>query len=79
MWTAIDSSVLWSIFRGEAGARALVDLLVAIRRDSVLILCDIVFAEIAPFFRDLDDLGSKLESLGVEYGCDRSSECVRCG
>ena len=57
--------MLWSIFTGEAEARAWVDLLVAICRKPVLILCNIVFAEIAPFFRDLDDLGSKLESLVV--------------
>lgn len=74
MLTAIDSSVLWSIFRGEDDARAWVDLLVAARRESSLIICDIVFAEIAPFFRNLEDLDSRLESLGVEYDAiDRAS------
>jgi predicted nucleic acid-binding protein len=32
-----------------------------------LIIYDIVFAEIAPFFRNLEDLHSRLEALGVEY------------
>lgn len=67
MRTAIDSSVLWSIFKGEIDAQAWVDLLVAARRESRLIVCDIVFAEIAPLFPRLADLNSKLESLGVEY------------
>ena len=67
MRTAIDSSVLWSIFRGESDARAWVALLVEARRESALIVCDIVFAEIAPFFHSLEDLDSRLESLGVEF------------
>jgi predicted nucleic acid-binding protein len=67
MRTAIDSSVLWSIFRGESDAEAWVDLLVAARRESGLIICDVVFAEISPFFHSIKDLDSRLESLGVEY------------
>ncbi len=67
MPTAVDSSVLWSVFRDEPDARSWVDLLVEARRESRLILCDVVFAEIAPFFRDLEDLHSRLEALGVEY------------
>jgi predicted nucleic acid-binding protein len=74
MRTAIDSSVLWSVFRGESDARAWVDLLVAARRESGLVVCDVVFAEIAPFFRRVEELNSKLESLGVEYDAiDRAS------
>ena len=67
MRTAIDSSVLWSIFKGERDARDWVSLLVSARRESNLIVCDIVFAEIAPLFRNLADLDSRLEALGVEY------------
>ena len=67
MRTAIDSSVLWSIFKGESDARAWVDLLMAARRESRLIVCGIVFAEIAPLFASLQDLVSRLESLGIEY------------
>jgi predicted nucleic acid-binding protein len=67
MRTAIDSSVLWSIFRGESDAEAWVDLLVVARRESALVVCDVVFAEISPFFHSIEDLNSRLESLGVEY------------
>jgi predicted nucleic acid-binding protein len=67
MRTAIDSSVLWSIFRGESDAQAWVDLLVAARREGSLLLCDVVFTEIAPFFSSCADLNSRLEVLGIEY------------
>jgi predicted nucleic acid-binding protein len=67
MSTAIDSSVLWSVFKGEDDARSWMDLLVRARRDSNLVVCEIVIAEIAPLFGNIGDLASKLESLGVEF------------
>jgi predicted nucleic acid-binding protein len=67
MNVAIDSSVLWSIFKGEDDAKSWVDLLVDARRESDLVVCEIVFAEIAPLFRNLADLQATLESLGVGY------------
>jgi predicted nucleic acid-binding protein len=79
MRTAIDSSVFWSIFRGERDARAWVDLLVTARRESDLIVCDVVFAEMAPFFRTLKDLSSRLESLGVDYDSINSASAFAAG
>jgi predicted nucleic acid-binding protein len=67
MRTAIDSSALWSIFKGESDARAWVTLLAALRRESSLLVCDVVFAEVAPLFAGIGDLVSRLESLGIEY------------
>ena len=67
MSTAIDSSVLWSIFKGEDDAKRWVEVLVAARKSSALVICDIVFAEIAPLFRSVAALTATLESLGVEY------------
>ncbi len=67
MRTAIDSSVLWSIFKGEGDAKAWVASLVAVRRESNLIVCDVVLAEVAPLFTCIGDLESRLESLGIEY------------
>ncbi len=67
MSVAIDSSVLWSIFKGENDAKSWMDLLVEARRDSNLVVCEIVFAEIAPLFRTVAELTATLESLGVEY------------
>jgi predicted nucleic acid-binding protein len=67
MRTAIDSSALWSLFKGEADAKAWVQLLAAARSESTLIVCDIVFAEIASLFRSRKELEARLESLGVEF------------
>ncbi len=67
MRTAIDSSVLWSIFKGESDARSWVGTLITARRESSLVVCDVVFAEIAPLFPSLNELNSRLEALGVEY------------
>jgi predicted nucleic acid-binding protein len=67
MRTAVDSSVLWSIFKGESDARAWVDVLIAVRQESGLIICDIVCAEISPLFKDFSEMNSRLEALGIEY------------
>jgi hypothetical protein len=61
MRTATDSSALWSIFKGESDARAWVTLLAALRRESSLIACDVVVAEVAPLFAGVGDLVPKLE------------------
>jgi len=67
MRTAIDSSVLWSIFKAESDARAWVSLLINLRHESSLIVCDVVFAEVAALFAGVSDLLPRLESLGIEY------------
>jgi predicted nucleic acid-binding protein len=65
--TAIDSSALWCIFKGESDAEAWVRILVEARAESSLILCDVVFAELAPLFKDCGALEARLESLGIEF------------
>jgi predicted nucleic acid-binding protein len=65
--TAIDSSALWCIFKGEKNAKAWVDILISVRAESSLILCDVVFAELAPLFRNCGELESRLEFLGIEF------------
>ena len=67
MRTAIDSSVLWSVFRGERNAKEWMDLLVAARAESSLVVCDVVFAEMAPLFSSLSQLVYRLETLGIEF------------
>lgn len=67
MRTAVDSSALWCIFKGEKEAKAWVDILISARAESSLILCDAVFAELAPLFRNCAGLESQLESIGIEF------------
>jgi predicted nucleic acid-binding protein len=79
MRTAIDSSVLWSVFKGESDAKRWIDLLISTREASSLIVCEIVVAEIAPLFRNLVDLEAKLESLGVDFDPIRPESAFMAG
>lgn len=67
MRTAIDSSVLWAIFKEENLAAKWLDCLVEERLTSALTLCEVVIGEIAPLFETHIHLWSKLNLLGVEF------------
>jgi predicted nucleic acid-binding protein len=67
MKTAIDTSVLLAIFNGEAGGQAWLDVLVQARREGLLVVCDVVYAELAPAFAAEDELGEALRRLGVSF------------
>jgi hypothetical protein len=65
MRTAIDSSVLLAIFNAEADAISWLELLMEARRQGRLLICDVVYAEIAPAFASQADLDEALRKLGV--------------
>lgn len=65
MITALDSSVLLAIFNGEPGAEHWLEALIEARRAGRLVLCEIVFAEIAPAFPDREALESRLQAMGA--------------
>lgn len=65
MITALDSSVLLAIFNAEPEGNRWLDALIQARREGRLILCEIVYAEIAPAFDDQPSLNRQLEALGV--------------
>jgi len=65
MITAIDSSVLLAIFNAEPDGKRWLEVLIQARREGRLILCEIVYAEIAPAFDDRPSLDQRLESMGV--------------
>lgn len=67
MRTAIDSSVLLCIFKGEPDARKWVDLLAQERISGQLIVCDVVYAEVATLFADPCELKATLEVLGIKF------------
>jgi predicted nucleic acid-binding protein len=66
MRTALDSSVLLAIFNGEDGAERWLDALIEARREGQLVLCEVVYAEIAPAFPAKKELDSVLEKLGAQ-------------
>ncbi len=65
MLTAVDSSILFSIFKGEADATDWVDRLVGERGRGQLVVCDVVYAEIATLFPDHSEMESTLARLGI--------------
>lgn len=73
MRLALDSSVLLTVFNQEAGAEAWMEELVEARRQGQLVLCEVVYAELAPAFgtrpeleRVLADLGARLDPIEAE-------------
>ncbi len=73
MRLALDTSVLLTIFNQEPGAEDWMETLVQARRQGQLLLCEVVFAELAPAFgeraeleRVLDNLGARLEPIEAQ-------------
>ncbi|MBI4862395.1 MAG: type II toxin-antitoxin system VapC family toxin [Candidatus Riflebacteria bacterium] len=68
MIVAIDSSVLLAIFNAEPGADAWLNALITARRAGKLVLCEVVYAEVAPAFATRRHLDAALTRLGAT--CD---------
>lgn len=67
MITAIDTSVLLAIFNGEAGADRWLETLIRARQEGRLVICEIVYAEVAAGFEDQASLDEQLDSMGVSH------------
>ena len=65
MKTAVDSSVLLTIFNGEPAGRSWLKCLVDARRKGPFVICDVVYAELAPAFGSENDFEDTLEKLGL--------------
>lgn len=65
MRLALDSSVLLTIFNHEPGAEGWMDVLVGARRQGQLVLCEVVYAELAPAFETRAELEGVLAALGA--------------
>lgn len=79
MKTAIDSSVLLSIFNDEADAQEWLTLLIAARRQGQLVICDVVYAELAPLFQSETVFRETLGKMGISYEPLSSSAAWRAG
>lgn len=73
MRLALDTSVLLTIFNQEPGAEDWMEALIQARRQGQLVLCEVVYAELAPAFETraelegvLDDLGARLDPIETE-------------
>jgi predicted nucleic acid-binding protein len=67
MITALDSSVLWTVFNDETGAADWSRTLLAAAREGELTVCDVVLAEIAPAFDSEQQALDLLERLGIRF------------
>jgi predicted nucleic acid-binding protein len=65
--TAIDSSVLLALFNDGPGGRSWLEVLMQARREGLLVVCDMVYAELAPSFATESDLQDALRRLGVSF------------
>jgi predicted nucleic acid-binding protein len=73
MKLALDTSVLLTVFNQEPGAEDWMEILIQARRQGLLVLCEVVYAEVTPAFDNraeldkvLADLGAHLDPLGAE-------------
>lgn len=66
MRLALDASVLLTIFNQEPGAEPWLEALIRARREGRLVLCEIVYAELAPAFETRAELDRVLASLGAQ-------------
>ena len=67
MITAVDTSVLIAIAKGEAEARRWTNLLAAARADGDLIICDVVAAEFFALLMDERKFQQSLSGLGIVF------------
>lgn len=67
MNTAIDSSVILSIYKAEPNGILWLEKLVALRKSSRLVACDIVIAETRPALPSDEVHLHQLEKLGVRF------------
>lgn len=68
MTTAVDSSVLFAVFKGEEGCEAWIASMAERAAEGPLVACAVVWAEVGGFFDSLQELETQLELLGVGYG-----------
>lgn len=67
MITAVDTSVLVAIAKGEGEARRWTDLLAAVRADGDLVICDVVAAEFFALLLDERKFQQSLSGLGLVF------------
>lgn len=76
MITAVDSSVVLSIYKSEPNGRLWLDQLIELRKRSRLVICEVVVAETRPalpsdavHLRQLENLGLQFLPASFEASC----------
>jgi predicted nucleic acid-binding protein len=79
MITAVDTSVLVAIGKGEADAHRWIDLLAAARADGDLVICDVVAAEFFALLLDQRKFQQSLSGLGIVFSPAALDAALRAG
>ncbi len=79
MKTALDSSVLLSIFNGASESEFWMESLIDARKQGRLVFCEVVYADVAPAFPTRDALDSVLDTLGAHFDPIQSEAAWRAG
>lgn len=67
MASAIDSSVLWAVYKEESGSHAWMTLLTEIGASEGLVMCEVAVAESAPLFDSLAEMRRDFQILGIRF------------
>jgi predicted nucleic acid-binding protein len=64
---AVDSSVLWSIFKGEPAGVLWLEKLIELRQAGPLLVCEVVWAETRPAFATADAHDEAMSRLRLDF------------
>jgi predicted nucleic acid-binding protein len=64
---AIDSSVVLAILKDESDGASWLDLVIALREQNMLVVCDVTYAELSSVFSSERLLGGKLSALNIGF------------
>ena len=79
MITAVDSSVLVAIYKGEQDGEAWLEKIQAERETGRLVVCDVVLAETAALFGDAREVIVFLQDLNIEFDPIRTEAAIFAG
>jgi predicted nucleic acid-binding protein len=77
--TAVDTSVLLAVYKGEADGEAWLNLLVRAGQLGKLVVCDVVVAEVAALLASERETLAFLEDLTLEYDSIVPSAAILAG
>ena len=79
MIIGVDSSVLLGILKEKERYRSWLEFILDLHRHAQLVVCDVVYAEIAGVYRREAELQEALASLGLSYDAIRSDTAFLAG
>lgn len=67
MQLSVDSAVIISVLKGESEGEKWLTLLLELRREHQLVICEVVYAELAALFSNEPELQKCLSELGLIF------------